>query len=96
MRIESKKVLALGEFKDFESICTSCVFKGCTNCPSIVEGRNEKIEDYPQIISATQGDLKIIVHKCKSYVQKDKKKIEVDKPKYVWDRKLKKHVKVIK
>ena len=96
MTVESRKVLAVGEAKDFESICSSCTYRGCTTCPSIVTGRNEKVKDYPQIISATQGDLKIIVHACKLYLKRNPERVKVERPEFVWDSRQKKHVKVIK
>ena len=99
MSIESKEAVAIGNLDMMESICHTCAYRGCTNCPSLVpiNGRNETKEDFPQITSATELiNGKIIVHSCDYYSRVSKEKTKGQRAQFVWDSRQKKHVKVIK
>ena len=87
--------------KDIESLCGTCTYRGCTNCPSLVPipGREEQVKDFPQIKSGIELENgKIIVRSCTNYqrVLKKEEKIKVKKPVFEWDLKQRKFVKVIK
>lgn len=102
MAIESKRAVAVDNVDIMESLCHTCAYSGCTNCPSLVpvRGRIEKIEDYPQIEEAVQLENgKIVTRRCKKAVKRNTKKL---KPRvapskvFDWDPKQRKFVKVIK
>ena len=98
MNLENKKAVAVGKRKDIESICRICAYRGCTNCPSLVpvRGRNEKIEDFPQVkrgIELKNG--KIIVLACEDFYRRKKDKEQNQRAQYEWDMRQRKFVKVV-
>lgn len=99
MTIESKEAVALDRIEIMESLCHTCAYRGCTNCPSLVpvRGRNEKIEDFPQVNKATKlVNGKILVGSCDWFSRVKKEKTKNNGTKFEWDLKQKKFVKVIK
>ena len=74
MDITSSNFVAIGPIKEMKTLCTSCVYQGCTNCPSNIAGREESIDNYPQIIKAEQNNLRVFVKECKNYSEKRKQK----------------------
>ena len=88
MSIESKKAVVVGARKDMESLCRTCAYAGCTNCPSLVpvRGRNERIEDFPQVTDGEERDNGTIkVNGCKRVLKRLTKKINNGKPKWDWN-----------
>ena len=99
MSLESKELVAISTKKIMESLCHICAYGGCTNCPSLVPvyGRNEKIEDFPQVKEGTElKNGKIIVHSCRDFYRIKKEKEKNQRAEFVWDSRQRKHVKVIK
>ena len=101
MSLESKKAVAIGNKKIIESLCGTCAYKGCTNCPSLVPipGREEQVKDFQQVkrgIELKNG--KIIVLSCTDYLRtlKKEEKIQTPNVSFEWDLRQRKFVKVIK
>lgn len=98
MTIESKKAVAVDNIDIMESLCHTCAYSGCTNCPSLVpaRGRNEKIKDFPQIKEGKElKNGKIMVKTCDYFSRKNKEK-KKSNSKFEWDSRQRKFIKVIK
>lgn len=88
MSIESKRAVAIGNANIMESLCHTCAYAGCTSCPSLVpvRGRNEKIEDFPQVLEGEERPNGTIrVDRCKDARERLKEKIKNKKPETVWN-----------
>lgn len=99
MTIESKRAVAIDNIDVMESLCHTCMYKGCTNCPSLVpvRGGNEEIKSFPQVKKGEkQKNGKIVVESCEWYSRMKKQKAKVKRAQFVWDPRQKKHVRVIK
>lgn len=99
MTIESKKAVAIDTKEIMESLCNTCAYRGCTNCPRLVpiRGRNERMKDFPQVKKGIELDNgKILVGSCDWYSRINKQKAKNNGTKFEWDLKQRKFVKVIK
>lgn len=99
MTIESKEAVAIDTKEIMESLCHTCAYRGCTNCPSLVpiRGRNERIKDFPQIKEGIElGNGKIQVISCDWFLRVNKQKTKNSGTEFEWDLKQRKFVKVIK
>lgn len=91
---EEMGILALGKLIEIENLCSSCVNRGSTNCPSLISSVGEEISDFPHVRGAIKINDHIFVTSC-SYFYKLKsgsKKKHIMRPTYVWDLKEKRYV----
>lgn len=90
---ENNNMAAVGRLSSFESLCSGCMYQGCTSCPSTRVGSDEKVEKYPQVKKYVQG-VSLVVLECDNYAPYSHKKTKVlsKENKFVWDPKTKHHI----
>jgi len=83
---ESNHRAICGDSKLIEGLCSSCIYRGSTTCPS-KKTSFRSMDKYPHVKDyVLDGGLYLQVTECDGYYKKNPVIKKIKKPEYVWNR----------